>query len=377
MLEFITIGIALLFAANIGASGSAAAMGEAYGSGAIKRRMVAQALVAIAVLAGGILAGEAVVRTLGSGLVDSSHFTIGLTLVVLLSATVPLAVANLIGIPLSTSEVTVGAIVGMGAAVGSLAVGYLGVIVLAWVLLPLVAFAITALVARIVYRLPINQKPHSNPAMKGLLTALMIAGGVYTAFSAGANNVANAVGPLVAAGIFSVSNGLVVGGVAVALGALVLGGRVLETNGKRITTLNLGTGILVTFTVGTLVLIASFMGLPVPLTQGTTGAIMGVGFGIQGRKAMRKQVVRDIGTIWMLSPTISLLMAYFLTHVALGDNALGRPLTYFLLAAGAAVTIGTLVFLNRPRLIHSFSLIRKHAIAVKRLVAALASLFTV
>jgi len=66
-----------------------------------------------------------------------------------------------------------------------------------------------------------------------------------------------------------------------------------------------------------------------------------------------------------------------LTHVALGDNALGRPLTYFLLAAGAAVTIGTLVFLNRPRLIHSFSLIRKHAIAVKRLVAALASLFTV
>lgn len=358
MLEIITIIIALLFAVNIGASGSAAAMGEVYGAGAIKRRIIAQALVAAAVLAGGVLAGSAVVRTLGGGLVDSNHFTVALTLVVLLSATVPLAVANLVGIPLSTSEVTVGALVGMGAAVGSLALGHTGFIVLTWVILPLVAFLITASISAVASRLPVNRVPQSNSTVKAVLTVVLIAGGVYAAFSAGANNVANAVGPLVAAGIFTINGGLLVGGIAVALGALFLGGRVLETNGKRITQLSLGSGILVTFTVGTLVLGASLVGVPVPLTQGTTGAIMGVGFGIHGRKAMSKQVIRDIGTVWLLSPIASVLMAYFLTHMVLDMKAMNQPLSYLLVVSGIAVTAATLVLLNRPRLRYALARIR-------------------
>ncbi|MBI4197885.1 MAG: inorganic phosphate transporter [Chloroflexi bacterium] len=147
----------------------------------------------------------------------------------------------------------------------------------------------------------------------------------------------------------------------------------LETNGKRITHLSLGAGILVTFTVGTLVLLASIVGLPAPLTQGTTGAIMGVGFGIAGRKAMSKQVVRDIGTVWLLSPTISLLMSYLLVNLVTGDNALSRPLTYVLLSSGLMVTAGTLLLINRPRLKHSLMLIRKRAVTVKRIVTAMMS----
>lgn len=48
------------------------------------------------------------------------------------------------------------------------------------------------------------------------------------------NNVANAVGPLVGAGIMTVTNGIWLGGAFVALGAMLLGKRVLETNGKKL-----------------------------------------------------------------------------------------------------------------------------------------------
>ena len=48
------------------------------------------------------------------------------------------------------------------------------------------------------------------------------------------NNVANAVGPLVGAGMMGVTTGILLGGAFVALGAVLLGKRVLETNGKKL-----------------------------------------------------------------------------------------------------------------------------------------------
>jgi sulfate permease len=98
-------------------------------------------------------------------------------------------------------------------------------------------------------------KPEPGSVTARLLTGLLITGGIYTAFSAGANNTGNAIAPLVASGIMTSSSGLLLGGIAIALGAFFLGHRVLETNGRRITKLQLTTGSLVTFTTGTLVLV--------------------------------------------------------------------------------------------------------------------------
>ncbi len=45
-----------------------------------------------------------------------------------------------------------------------------------------------------------------------ILTVLLILAGFFEAFSAGMNNVANAVGPLVGAGMMDVTTGIVLGG---------------------------------------------------------------------------------------------------------------------------------------------------------------------
>lgn len=82
---FIAIIIACFFAMNIGASGTAAAMGTAYGAGAIKRRIMAVFLVGIVAMLGALLGGGEVTKTISSGIIPEEVMTISLTIVVITS----------------------------------------------------------------------------------------------------------------------------------------------------------------------------------------------------------------------------------------------------------------------------------------------------
>lgn len=61
-MELAAILFSLFFAMNIGASGAAASMGVAYGSGAIKKKTYALILCAVGVLAGAVIGGGEVVK---------------------------------------------------------------------------------------------------------------------------------------------------------------------------------------------------------------------------------------------------------------------------------------------------------------------------
>uniref|UniRef100_UPI00201C272E inorganic phosphate transporter n=1 Tax=Bacillus velezensis TaxID=492670 RepID=UPI00201C272E len=101
---------------NIGASGAAASMGVAYGAAAIKKAWQALLLCAIGVYSVAVLGGGEVVKTVSSGIMPQDYITVKVVIIILISATSSLFSANLLGIPLSTSEVTVGTVVGVGIA---------------------------------------------------------------------------------------------------------------------------------------------------------------------------------------------------------------------------------------------------------------------
>jgi sulfate permease len=356
LIEVLVILIAMAFALNIGASGAAAAISPAYGSGVLRWRTGALGLVAIAFVLGAVLAGGRVVDTLGGGLVDQQNLTVALVFIILLSATLPLLVSNLLGFPLSTSAVTVGAMVGAGLADSQMNGGMLTVIVCAWIALPVAAFVGAAGLSKLVgMRLELRFLRRPQTLTVRLLALVLVGGGTYVAFAAGANNVGNAIGPLVGAGILSSGTGLLIGGVVVGIGALVLGNRVLETSAKRVANLNVVSGTVVSGVSGSLVLTAALFGVPVPLVQVTSSAILGVGFARRGRKALKKQVVRDIASVWVTAPVVSLVLSYLLAHFTLESNLLGRGLTYLLLVVGFLVIVATLFVINRARLRHSMN----------------------
>lgn len=321
------VAIALFFAMNIGASGAAASMGVAYGSGAIRNKRIALLLVAVGVFAGAYIGGGEVVKTLGSGIIPKEILNVKLVIIILSSATFTLFFANLLGIPLSTSEVTVGAVVGVGVAYEILFVRNLLTIVAFWIVIPVIAFGMAWTFGRIIRALERrDSRWKGEGAWKKWLMLLVASAGFMEAFSAGMNNVANAVGPLVGAGLLSTDSGILWGGLFVAAGAILLGGRVLETNGKKITNMSLLQGTCISSTGGLLVIIASVFGIPVPLTQITTTAILGIGSADHGFKIWQKGVVVKILKVWLVSPLVSLVVSFTLVKLTM------KPEPYLLVA---------------------------------------------
>lgn len=126
----------------------------------------------------------------------------------------------------------------------------------------------------------------------------------YVAFGNGANDVANAMGPL--AGIYFIySTGsvaesspvpvwmLAFGGFMICVGICTWGYRVIETVGSKITELTSIRGFVVEFSAATMILIASMLGLPVSTTHAAIGAYVGVGLA-RGLQAL------DIGVLWKI-----------------------------------------------------------------------------
>lgn len=319
-LTYIAIAIALFFAMNIGASGTAASMGSPYGAGAIKKKL-ALILVSLSAFLGAVLGGGEVVRTIGEGIIPTDVLTVEIVVIILFGATITLFLANIIGIPLSTSEVTVGSIIGVGAAFQAIYTEKLFVIISFWVIVPITSFVITFALGKIILSAE-KRWPHLKGQGKWAkwLSIMLILGGCLEAFSAGMNNVANAIGPLVGANMISTNTGIWIGAMFLSLGALLLGNKVLETNGKKITNLSLLQGSAVSFTGGTLVIIASLFGLPIPLTQVTTCGILGIGASDNGFSILKKDLIKKIALVWVVSPLSSLVVSYFLINMFAHTN---------------------------------------------------------
>lgn len=347
MEAFFAFLLAAFFAANIGASGTAAAMGESYGGGAIRSKRLALGLAAGCAFAGAVLGGGEVVKTISQGLVPPGVMGPQVVLVILAAASAILFWANLLGIPLSTSQVTVGAVAGAGLALRALFASRLAWLVLWWVLAPLACLVLVVGLRALMTR-PVEtwlrEHRHGERARAGL-RAFLVAAGCYQAFSAGMNNVANAVGPLVGAGFLSPDAGVVLGGAFLAVGALFLGGRPLETNGKQITRLTVLDGVLVAVVAASLVVLASLRGIPVPLSQFTTLGILGVAVARAGRTALKKRVVVRIFRVWVVSPLASLGVAFAGTlAVTASDGAAGG-----FLAVGLALLAALPLCIRRGR----------------------------
>lgn len=314
IIAILAIIIGLFFAINIGGSGAAPAMAAAYGAGSISRKN-ALIMTAIFSLLGAVLGGRAVIKTVSSGIIPVRLLTFEVAAVILLAASLSLFFANLIKVPLSTSQVTVGAVTGVGLYFGLLYTRSLLVIVLFWLALPAASYLIAYVFGRYldpkILRWLANLRSESK--IHKALDLMLIGSGCYVAFSIGANNAANAIGPLVGAKIINIWTGALVGGIFIGVGALIMGGKTMHTAGKEITELCVVKASLVSFTAGSLIIFASALGIPAPLVQVSTVAIVGIGASRRcNDNPFDNGVVKKIIKVWILSPFISLALSFIL-----------------------------------------------------------------
>ncbi|KAL2630124.1 hypothetical protein R1flu_014810 [Riccia fluitans] len=140
---------------------------------------------------------------------------------------------------------------------------------------------------------------------------LQVLSACFMSFAHGANDVANAIGPISAALAILHGTGLrgdvglpaevlAWGGFGIVAGLMVWGYRVIATIGKKITELTPTRGFAAEFAAASVVVIASRLGLPISATHTLVGAVMGVGFA-RGLNSVRGEVVREIVTSWMIT----------------------------------------------------------------------------
>jgi PiT family inorganic phosphate transporter len=138
------------------------------------------------------------------------------------------------------------------------------------------------------------------------------------AFAHGANDVANAIGPIAAAISFLntdyLAQGqmtpnwiLALGGAGIVLGLATWGWRVIETVGKKITELTPTRGFAAEFGAAATILFASRLGLPISTTHTLVGAVIGVGMA-RGIEAINLGTIRDILASWFVTIPIGALL---------------------------------------------------------------------
>jgi PiT family inorganic phosphate transporter len=163
-----------------------------------------------------------------------------------------------------------------------------------------VYFAVRPIVKRVASRLP-NEKASVN----SLFTYPLICSAALLSFAHGANDVANAVGPLAAINE-AVLHGAVaskaaipvwvmaVGAIGIAIGLALYGPKLIRTVGSEITELDQSRAFCIAMAAAITVIIAAQFGLPVSSTHIAVGAIFGVGFLREYLKASHAKRIDEI-----------------------------------------------------------------------------------
>lgn len=148
---------------------------------------------------------------------------------------------------------------------------------------------LTYLVSRPMIRRQSEGMENRNQSVRKLFNIPLICSAALLSFAHGANDVANAVGPL-AAVVHTAAAGevtakvtipfwvMLIGAAGISFGLLLFGPKLIRMVGEQITKLNPMRAYCVALSAAVTVIIASWLGLPVSSTHIAVGAVFGVGF---------------------------------------------------------------------------------------------------
>ncbi len=297
---------------NIGANDAANCIGTSVGSGIIsyKRAVI---LMALCVIAGAVLQGHYVMKTIGRGIVQAKLPDLAI-LVALLSSGVFVTLATFFRVPVSTSQSIVGGVLGVG--IGTLGFqshdiqyAVLIKILRCWVLCPILALALSSLLYLAL--IAFLRRAKRVPLWNGIISVATVLSACYVAYSLGANDVGNAIGPLLnkypEKGLWLA----ILGGLALATGALTFGRRVTETIGKNITVLDIPGAFAAQVSAGFGVHLFSVLGIPVSTSQAIVGAVVGIGLA-RGLRTVSLPQIRRIAIGWVATPTCAAIFSCLL-----------------------------------------------------------------
>ncbi len=338
LVEILIILAGLYMGWNIGGNDAANCVGADIGCGKMSLKEGIIITIVFSFL-GAVLFGGNVIKTVGKGIVPINSIVsgdyaslgidpkIGLLMVfaAALSAGIWVMIATFFKLPVSSSHAIVGAVAGtglpfIGIVPGLVVWGKLNSIFLSWIMTPIGAVIIAFILYKPCLWLfnKIVPPKHEHKAIR----VLIFITSAYLAFTWGANDVANATGIIAGTGItiggmpISPQAAAVVGGIAIIIGIVTVGRRVIETMGFGITNLLPMMAIVAEMASALNVTIYTLIGIPVSTSHSIVGAVAGVGLW-HGIKSINGKMLRDIGLACVGTPFVSAAISFIIMNLLL------------------------------------------------------------
>jgi len=327
------IAIAVLLAGfyvawSIGANGSGDCIGTAVGGRILSYRRAVAILILFVILGAG-LEGWKNMRTIGEGILTgpsgTNPFSNAPLIIIstLLAAGIWTTINTMWGLPISTSQSMVGAVIGAGlllsyfkpgGAAINIQFGTLGTIAISWVLSPIFAILLAFTIFKIIS--PLFRRIKNIVVLNQVSLILIIVTSAATAYALGANDVGASTGTIYAFFGGGANQGLMMliglfGGIGLAVGALTYSRKVMHTMGSGITRLDALSASAAQL--GAAITVWSFVQfrIPVSTTQAIVGAVTGVGL-VKGASAVSGRELGHIWIVWILGPIITCVLSIML-----------------------------------------------------------------
>ncbi len=319
---------------SLGANDAANIFGTAVGTKMVRFRTAA-IISCLFIILGAVVGGRGTTHGLGAlGAVDR----LAGAFIVSLSAAVTVLWMTRFGLPVSTSQAIVGAIIGWNLFTKNPTDPVvLTRIVGTWVYGPVLAGIFAMLLFLIVRRVVNNSTIHLLLLDRYTRNALLIAG-AFGAYSLGANNIANVMGVFIqamdipprefAGFVLSGEQQLfLLGGLAIAVGVVTFSKRVMLTVGDNLFKLSPVSAFIVVAATALVLFIFSSTWLsdlfvsvglpPIPLvpvsqSQACVGAVVGIGLVKGGWRIINYRLLGKIGLGWVATPVLSASLSYVL-----------------------------------------------------------------
>ena len=322
---------------SLGANDAANVFGTAVGT-----RMVSFKTAAITcslfVILGAIISGAGTTETLGK--LGSINALAG-AFAACVAAGISVYLMTKVGLPVSTTQAIVGAIVGWNIYTGSSTnVQVLFTIVGTWILCPIIAGVIAMGLFTLTKNFIFRRKLHILRLDAYTRTALLFAG-AFGAYSLGANNIANVMGVFVPIAPFTditISNFYIfssqeqlflLGGLAIAVGVFTYSKKVMFTVGNDLLKMSPVAAFIVVISHSIVLFLFASQGIshflqsinlpsiplvPVSSSQAVVGGVIGIGL-LKGGKEVQWSIAGKIAIGWITLPIIATLVSFIVLFI--------------------------------------------------------------
>jgi len=320
-LEVTTVLVVFLIISSIigfGIGGNDESFAPIFGSRILKMKQIL-ILAAIFAILGAVFLGEGVAKSVGGGILLIDYGATGISqnavvLTILISTAIWLILASALGLPISTTHATIGAIIGMGLMLGGgNGVNWSTILGMSmwWLLSPVVGFFVTYFVVKL-----FNKYKHKHfngfqdyERSESIYTYIILIVIFITAFSRAGNDSSNAVGIVVGIGSdINLTALLILTGISLAAGIVVLGRIVIKSLGKM-TELRPSTAFAAQLPTAAVMLIGTIQKVPLSGSHMLVASLVGLS---KASNAPMKKGLWKIFAIWLLTFPMSALLAVVL-----------------------------------------------------------------